>query len=145
MVHATDTDVVVIAMALSIQLTSCELWIAFGHGDKFRFIAVHAIAASLGPEMSQGILFMHAISGCDSVSSMCGIGKKTAWHVWKSLLEVNQVFNRLSHTPDNISVSDVEQLERYVVLLYNHTSDESLVNAARKHLFCHENRKYSSI
>ena len=32
MVHATDTDVVVIAVAVSSIFENCEVWIAFGHG-----------------------------------------------------------------------------------------------------------------
>jgi hypothetical protein len=144
-VHATDTDVVVIAVSVSIQLPGCQLWVAFGHGDKFRFIATHSIAASLGPEICRGLPFMHAISGCDTVSNFCGVGKKTAWDVWKALPDVNEVFSRLSHIPENISESDVEAIERFVILLYNRTSDLTFVNEARKQLFCHGNRKIEHI
>ena len=34
MIHATDTDVVTIAIAVSHYLRNCEVWIAFGHGKK---------------------------------------------------------------------------------------------------------------
>lgn len=47
MVHATDTDVVRLAVSISIQLSSCEIWVAFGHGDKFRHIAAHSTAVVL--------------------------------------------------------------------------------------------------
>jgi len=62
MVHVTDTDVVVIAIAVS------EIWIAFGHGAKQRYIQCHVIAAELGKDASWGPLFFHALSGCDTVS-----------------------------------------------------------------------------
>ena len=32
MIHATDTDVVVIAAASVFQ--NCDIWVAFGHGNK---------------------------------------------------------------------------------------------------------------
>ena len=77
MVHATDTDVLVLAIATARMLEGCEIWLAFGHGKNFRYIAAHTIAAVLGDDWCKGLLFMHAFSGCDTVSSFSGIGKKT--------------------------------------------------------------------
>ena len=65
---------------------------------------------------------MHALSGCDTVSSFSSVCKKTAWEVWKSLPEINDVFIRLSTTPDEVRETDLKELERYVVLLYSHIS-----------------------
>ena len=36
MIHATDTDVVVLAIAVSSVLHGCEIWVAFGHGSTIR-------------------------------------------------------------------------------------------------------------
>ena len=55
-----------LAIATIRVLDGCEIWLAFGHGRNFRYIAVHTIAAVLGHERSKGLLFMHAISGCDT-------------------------------------------------------------------------------
>jgi hypothetical protein len=30
-IHATDTDVVVLGIAIAIVMNECELWLAFGH------------------------------------------------------------------------------------------------------------------
>ena len=38
MIHATDTDVVVLAIAVSSVLQDCEIWAACGHGSKLHFI-----------------------------------------------------------------------------------------------------------
>ena len=76
MVHATDTDVLVLAIATVRVLDGYEISLAFGNSRNFRYIAVHTIAAVLGHERSKGLLFMHSISGCDTVSSFSGIGKK---------------------------------------------------------------------
>ena len=78
MIHATDTDVVVLAIAVSSVLQNCEIWVAFGHGSRLRHIPCHLIANELGDEASWGLLLMHAISGCDTESAFYGIGKKTA-------------------------------------------------------------------
>jgi len=48
LLHVTDTDVVVIAIAVTNVLRDCEIWIAFGHGAEQRYIPCHAIAAELG-------------------------------------------------------------------------------------------------
>ena len=81
MIHATDTDVVVLAIAVSSVLKDCKIWVAFGHGSKLRYIPCHLISAELGNDATWGLLFLHAISGCDTVSAFYGIGKKTAWAV----------------------------------------------------------------
>ena len=66
MIHATDIDVVVLGIAsVSKNFENCELWMAFGHGSRVRYILCHLITAELGSVTSDGLLFMHAISGCD--------------------------------------------------------------------------------
>ena len=72
MIHATDTGVVVLAIVVSSVLKDCEIWVAFGHGSKLRYVPCHLISAELGNEL----LFLHATSGCDTVSAFYGIGKK---------------------------------------------------------------------
>ena len=81
MIHATDTDVVVLTIAVSSVLQDCEIWVAFGHGSRLRYIPCHLIAAELGSDASWGLLLTHAISGCDTVYSFYRIGKRTAWAV----------------------------------------------------------------
>ena len=48
MIHATYTDVVVLAIAVSSVLKNCEIWVAFGHGSKLRYVPCHLISAELG-------------------------------------------------------------------------------------------------
>lgn len=145
MVHATDTDVLVLAIVTTSKMEDCEIWLAFGHGAHFRYIGAHAIASELGNDYCRGLPFMHAFSGCDTVSSLSSVGKKTAWEVWKSLPEITEVFQRLSTTPDEVTDADLKELERYVVLLYSRTSQLTDVNEARKHLFSYCNRNLENI
>ena len=115
MVHATDTDVVVIAVAVSRIFQNCEVWGAFGYGNKLRYIPCHLIANALGTDASCGLLFFHAVSGCDTVSAFHRVGKKTAWAIWRSMPQLDQIFARLSHAPKQIFPEDLKQLERFVL------------------------------
>ena len=135
---------VVLAIAVSIVLQHCEIWVAFGHGSKLRFIPCHLIAAKLGNDGSWGILLMHALSGCDTVSAFHGIGKKTAWAVWCSIPHLATVFSRLAHAPSQVSPDDLNAIERCCSLTYQRTSALSHVNEARKHLFA-QNRNMENI
>ena len=145
MIHATDTDVVVIAIAMSSVLQHCEIWVAFGHGARVRHIPCHVIANELRGEASLGLLLLHAISGCDTVSGFYGIGKRTAWTVWRSKPHLKPIFARLSRAPSEVSRADMDEIERFVVLLYQRTSSLSHVNEARKQLFAFGNRKIENI
>ncbi len=141
LIRATDTDVVVLAISAASTMADCELWVEFGTGKHQRLIAAHSIAAQLGPSQSSGLLLLHAISGCDNVSSFYGIGKKTAWKVWRSLVCLEPLFLRLTQAPSSLSEEDIDELERFVVLLYSKTSSLSKVNEARKSLFSQGNRQ----
>ena len=56
MIHTTYTDVVVIAIAVSSVLHGCEIWIAFGHGAKKRYIPFHLITQLLGSDVGWRLL-----------------------------------------------------------------------------------------
>jgi hypothetical protein len=144
-IHATDTDVVILAVAVSSTLDNSQIWVAFGHGAKLRYIPCHLIASQLGAESSWALLFMHAFSGCDTVSAFYGVGKKTAWSVWCSMRHLKPVFYRLSKSPSHVSSEDMDEIERYVVLLYQRTSSHSKVIDARKRMFASRNRKIENI
>ncbi len=113
LIHATDTDIVVLSIATAKEIPGLELWVAFGHGNNFRFISSHGIAV-----LPKALLYMHAVTGCDTVSSFCGIGKKTGWAVLRSLPHIWEVFERLSQAPNEVSEQHMIELERFVVLLY---------------------------
>ena len=119
MAHSTDTGVVVIAVSVSSISQNCEVWIAFGHGNKLRYIPCHRIANELGTDASCGLLFFHAVSGCDTVSAFRGVGKKTARDIWCSMSHLDQIF-----APKQIFTVDLKQLERVVVLLYQRSSPQ---------------------
>ena len=78
LLRTVDTDAVVIAIAVSQALSISEFWITLGVRKNLRFLPVHKIASSLGPEKLKALPMFHFIKGCDTVSSFSGKGKKTA-------------------------------------------------------------------
>ncbi len=86
LICTVDTDVVVLAVMVSHPTlpASSEVWLAFGTGKSFRYLAVHKMSSLLGPEKSMALPMFHALTGCDAVSAFVGHGKKTAWNTWKS-------------------------------------------------------------
>ena len=63
--RTVDTYVVVLDVAAFQRLSHIQLWIAYGVGKHFRFLAAHAIGTALGPSKCRTLPFLHALSGCD--------------------------------------------------------------------------------
>jgi hypothetical protein len=55
------------------------------HTNHHRYIPVHEIALKIGPSLCNSLPALHALSGCDTVSSFFGIGKKKVWRSLKKL------------------------------------------------------------
>jgi len=103
LIRTVDTDVVVLAIAVMQELgRQVKLYIAFGTGKYFRYIAVHEIAHSLGPQKAKVLPMFHALTGCDTVSSFVGHGKRTAWSTWNALPQLIDVLLQLSCMPSDI-------------------------------------------
>ena len=138
-VRTVDTDVLVLAVTAAQRLSITELWVGFGTGKNFRLLAAHEMARTLGPDRCIALPVFHAFTGCDTVSSFGGRGKKTAWDTWMTFDDVTRAFCALANTPDAID-DWMEPLEQFVVLLYDRTSSQESVNQARKQLFTQKGR-----
>lgn len=71
-----------------------KLWIEFGAGKHQRWLPIHDYARLLGREKCTALPFWFVVTGCDTVSSFGGRGKKTAWKIWTSYPEVTTTFKR---------------------------------------------------
>lgn len=111
------------------------MWLAFGTGKNFCYLAAHQMAASLGPKMSCALPMFHSLTGCDTVSSFAGRGKKAAWSTWKSLPELTDALLMLASGPKEMPDDALDIIERFVTLLYDRTSTCTKVNDARRKLF----------
>ena len=145
MIRTVDTDIVVLCVSSVTKLDVEELWISFGMGKHLRYIPAHAIAMSLSPSMCTGLPFFHVVTGCNTVSAFCGHGKKTAFDTWKSFPAVTRVFRKLSTNPQALSDEDMEELERFVILLYSCACPLKRVSEARQSLFAQSSRTLENI
>ena len=131
-IRTVDTDDVILSVA-SFNINPDELWIALGTGSSFWYIAVYQLAAAMNPRATLPIF--NALTGCDTVSSFASRRKKTAWEIWKVFPEVTDAFEELLRMPSDVSEESMPLLERFLVLMYDRTSDIMEVNVARKQLF----------
>ena len=99
----------------------------------------------MGKEKIKGILFFHAFTGCDTVSSFRNKGKKTAWQTWDICPEASPVFSKLSQYPLTVEDGDLEMLEKCVILMYDRSSTAATVGEARLDMFDRKQRPYESI
>ena len=80
-IHSPETDVAVICcfqFATSLA-TLHEMWFKTGVGNKARYIPIHTAVTTLGTSICRLLPGLHSITGCDSVSSFSGIGKKKSF------------------------------------------------------------------
>jgi len=145
MIRTVDTDVVILAVAFFHQLNIEELWVAFGTRDTLHYIPIHTIVAQLGRDKSMALLMFHAVTGCDTVSFFSGRGKKTAWDIWNMMPNLTGVFLELTNQPSCISSAHIAVIERFIVLMYSKTSEDTSVNDARLSLLCQGNRSIENI
>ena len=130
MLRTVDTDVVVLSVATFRSLNVVDMWIAFGVGSQFRYVAIHDIVNALGKEKSRVLPVLHAFTGCNQTYSFNGRGKCMAWRAWMACEEVTTSFASLSERPSLLQVHDaIPVLERFVVIMYD---EQVLVRASTK-------------
>ena len=70
------------------------------------------------------------------MSSFINRGKKTAWETWSVFDEVTKDFETLSDKPDIDRINEcTSNIKRFVVLLYDRSSECITVDEARKYHF----------
>ena len=118
-IRNNDTDVVVLAISVASALPRDQLWITCGSGKNVQNILALAIAMSLGPDKASTLPMFHAPTGCDTVSSFRGRGKKTAWDVRNLFSQLTPVLQVLKASPQEITEQCMVVLKRFVVLIYD--------------------------
>ena len=143
-IRTVDSDVVVLGVYAA-RVLDIHLWIAFGTGKSFRYLAAHKISNALGEGRTKALPFFHALTGCDTASFFFMHGKKSAWATWNVFSDATEAFHALSNAPSEVEKNVQAILERFVILLYDRTSDEVAVNRARKCLFTQKGREIENI
>ena len=62
LIRTVDTDILVLAIAYVERLGVQELWVAFGTGKKFRYLAAHEISQALGSAKSRALPMFHSFT-----------------------------------------------------------------------------------
>lgn len=89
-------------------------------GDLRRFIPLHDIWKTIGNDKCLCLPAVHALSGCDTVSSFYGIGKKK---VWRQILKLTEGDLRKLSTFQNTEAPESVNIARnFVVKLYDSTN-----------------------
>ena len=135
-IRTVDTDVVILAISTLNDLALSELWISFGTKKSYQYIPIYQLSVLIGPDTSRALPPFHAFTGCDSTSQFFGIGKKTAWKVWKGFPELTKTLLAINNYPNSFPIESEHMaiLERFVVLLYCESCPATRVNQARKAL-----------
>lgn len=123
-VQCRDTDVLL--LLLYFLGDQPDIWIKSGTGKDTKFYPVHDIAKQLSPTAIQNILGFHSISGCDTVSSFGGLGKKTCWKVYLQYPELLHGVGRDGTSTD---------AEQFVCRVYKAPDVFKGCNIARLELF----------
>ena len=67
-IFTADSDVLVTVASVFSELSLLELWIEFGKSANRKYIPIHEIVKSLGPERAGYLTLFHSLTRCDQVS-----------------------------------------------------------------------------
>jgi hypothetical protein len=120
-IKSPDTDALVLCVHyLSMLQHTQELWFQTGTVSstkhRRRYIPVHDICSTLSPVFTNILPAAHAVTGCDTTSSLFGIGKRS---VFKVLKENPGNFKDLSNLADCDGDVSVTAARRLVIKLYD--------------------------
>lgn len=131
-IRSPDTDVAVIALSLLSRLDS-NVYFLTGIRNRTRVIDLKKLANDLSPSICSALIGLHVFTGCDSITSFYGKGKKKPYSTAVDHEPFLTAFSELG-TEFTLKPTLMPLLEGYVCRLYGHgTSD---VNHVRYKIFC---------
>ena len=83
LIKSSDTDVEVLACYFR-EYISADIFLLCGTRSRARVINVTQVCEQLGVEVYQALPGLHVLTGCDTVSSFAGKGKKAALDIVKA-------------------------------------------------------------
>ena len=118
----TDTDLLV--MLIDAALPSMDIYMQFPN-NPVKLYDINSVIQSLHPAVKRHLLFAHAITGCDTVSALFGMGKQKALSVLERG-EDNWVTLDIFKQPDATRDEIAEAGEKFLLKLYGATQSNSL-------------------
>ena len=144
-VQSPDTDVAILSVHFFNLLACQQLWFRTGVKDKLRFIPVHSLVESLGPDICAALPCFHALTGCDSTSGLFGIGKKKSWVTLKKNIALHPGIAKLG---DELPLQSETSraCEVFICSLYSSTKmSDSCADQLRYWMFCQKKQKSESL
>lgn len=126
-ISSRDTDILVLLVHCASYLTR-EIWFQTGTAKDRSFVAVHNVV--LDPVLRRNLPGFHAISGCDTVSQFCGIGKTTAWKTFTSYGPLLDGLGRGTLTEQTLT-----DVEKFICRLYSNNENDTKINNVRFKMF----------
>ena len=123
-VKCRDTDVLL--MLIHFLGAKAEVWMLSETSRDTKCYPAHTISQKLEPEVVENLLGFHAVTGCDTVSSFAGYGKKSCWVVFLQHPELLRGVGR------DGTVAEVEQ---FVCHLYGAPDVTGGCDEARRAIF----------
>ena len=127
-VRSPDTDVVLLLLAFSSEINK-NLLFDTGTANNRRQLSISKRCDKTPTKLLQAFLGLHAFTGCDSTSSFVGKGKIRPLSIMKKDEVLLDIFAGLG-MQEQIDDSTLKHLERFVCLMYGHTSSND-VNKVR--------------
>ncbi|KAL7380780.1 hypothetical protein ABVT39_023998 [Epinephelus coioides] len=119
----TDVEVLLIYYASKGMFGSSIVYMHAGHGMRERYVPINTISEKLGKDMSSCLPACHALTGCDTTSSLYRIGKTTAFTKLKTHLSE---LKDLAHFGLSACLEDSLPVAReYALLLYGKKKKEN--------------------
>ena len=106
-----------------------------GTENRTRYIDIGKLANSLGDDVCQSLIGLHAFTGCDTVSAFAGRGKLAALKLLKKNDKHKKIFKQLGESWD-VSQDLFDNLEAFVCQMYACSAKTQEVNELRYNLFC---------
>ena len=132
-VVSSDTDVEVLACYHQSAIPA-EMTLISGTRSRSRLISVPQLCEKLGPRVCRVLPGLHALTGCDTVSSFSGKSKKRAFEIVRDS-QVTSVCVQVLGESLPLSEQSITKLEEVVCRVYNDNQCK-LVNDLRYKIFC---------
>ena len=132
-IRSSDTDVEVLACYHQANI-SASITLISGTRCRSRLISVPSLCQQLGPEICQLLPGLHALTGCDTVSTFVGKGKNKAL---KMVMEKQDMRSKLGGIGETVPPGNevIANVEHFVCALYNGSGEEG-INEIRYKMFC---------
>ena len=79
--RCSDTDVLVLLFYF-MPTRVAEVWMVSGTSTQPKCYPLHTLSNQLSQCVRENLLSFHALTGCDTVSSFSGYGKKKCWKIF---------------------------------------------------------------